>query len=321
MICLAIESSNHRGMGHLFRSFLVVEYMEEHAIDYVYLINNDEKSLGVLRERNIKYVIVDYNDEESDWEKKIIDQYGISTWINDKFETSINMAKHIKSTGVYLALIDDIGAGEVYADVNYVGLIYFTKQRFISKNTRIGMQYVILNSEIDMHRHLREKFNRLIVSFGGSDPNNNTLSVVKRLLKTDIPFDITVGPNNRSYDELESLRGNRFELFQNVPSLIELFAGYDLAITGGGVTCCEANAAGLPCIIIANVPHEVNTGKFLEKCGGCIYAGSYEEWDVSIIDRVRELQLKEMSRKGMNAFDTHALERIFSDLLSKGELM
>lgn len=314
MIALAIESSNSRGMGHLFRSLLIVQYMERQCIDYVYLVNNDEKSINVLKEHNIKYILVDYYDEYSDWEKRIIDQFGITIWINDKFETSINMARHIKEARAYLALIDDIGPGEKYADVNYVGLIYFTKQNFSSKNAKIGMQYVILNDEIDIYRRTRNELNRIIVSFGGSDPKNNTVSVVKKLLATDVPFDITVGPNNRCYEELEKLKGNRFEIYRNVPSLIELFSKYDLAITGGGVTCCEANAAGLPCVIIANAPHEVNTGKYLEGHGGCIYAGSYDGWDTSIIKKLDQLDLKSMSEKGMKVFDTHAIERIFSDL-------
>ena len=104
-------------------------------------------------------------------------------------------------------------------------------------------------------------------------------------------------------------------MYYNVPSLVALFSEYDLVITGGGVTCCEANAAGLPCIIIANAPHEVNTGKFLEKKGGCIYAGSYESWDASILDKINELDLEKMSESGMRVFDTHAIQRIFGDLM------
>ena len=311
MIALAIESSNSRGMGHLFRSLLFVDYMKKNNLEFVYLINDDKKSLDVLKKKKIKYEVVDYYDHENDWEGKLIDDLKIDIWINDKFETSTEMVKKIKNKGVYFALIDDIGLGEKEADVNFIGLIYFSKKEFNSSNSKMGMEYVVLNEEIYKNKRLRSELKRIIVSFGGSDPNNNTMKIVKELLKYQYPFDITIGPNYQYEKELRELVGERAGIYQNVPSLIEFFSNYDLAITGGGITCCEANAAGLPCIIIANVPHEVNTGRNLEKYGGCIFAGDYEKWDTEILKHLPELDLSEMSKKGMEIFDTKALDRIF----------
>ena len=120
-----------------------------------------------------------------------------------------------------------------------------------------------------------------------------------------------IGPNYRFENELKTYVNERIPIYKNVPSLIEFFSHYDLAITGGGVTCCEANASGLPCLIIANAQHEINTGRHLEALGGCVYAGDYSEWDSSIIGRLQELDINKMSNKGMKIFDTKALERIF----------
>lgn len=311
MIALAIESSNSRGMGHLFRSLLFVKYMKKHDMNFIYLINNDIRSLEVLDRNEIKYKIVDYYDIDSNWEKRIIEQYGINIWINDKFETSIKMAEKIKKENVYFALIDDIGSGEKIADVNFVGLIYFSKKEFDSLNTKHGMEYVILNEEIIKYRRKRERLEKIIVSFGGSDPNNNTIKIVKELLKYNYQFDVTIGPNYKYEDTLSTLNNGKFSVYKNVTSLIELFANYDLAITGGGVTCCEANAAGLPCIIVANAPHEVNTGKNLELLGGCIYAGDYNKWKPEILKTLPEIDIELLSEKGMQVFDTKAIDRIF----------
>lgn len=311
MVALAIESSNHRGMGHLFRSLLLVKYMRNNNIPFTYLINDDQKSKEVLDKEDIPYVTVDYYDEESNWEKDLVEKYKVDVWINDKFETSAPMAKHITDEKVYFALIDDIGPGEKYADVNFVGLIYFSKQTFELKNTQIGMDYVILNDEINQYKRVRDSLGKIIVSFGGSDPNNNTMKIVRELMKYDYAFDVTIGPNYEHEEELKDLNDDRFRIFKGTPSLIKLFYDYDLAITAGGVTCCEANAAGLPCIIVANVPHEINTGKNLEKYGGCLYAGDFEKWDTSILDRLRELDLKQMSEQGMKVFNTDAINKIF----------
>ena len=321
MIALGIESSNSRGMGHLFRSLLYVEYFKSHNIDFVYLINDDNKSIMVLKQKNIQYEIVNYSDESSCWERTIIEKYNVNIWLNDKFETSKNFAKHIKDSGIFLALIDDIGEGEVYADIHFAGLISFSKKNFKSLNTISGMEYVILNDEIEKYKRVRECVNSIIVSFGGSDPYSNTLAVVKELMRYDYKFDVTIGPNSTCQFELEKMNDGRFRILKNVPSLIELFSHYDFAITGGGVTCCESNAAGIPCIIIANAAHEINTGICMQSFGGCVYAGDYLEWDKDIIKSISDMDIKEMSRKGMSVFKTDAIDKIFSLIFEKYEKM
>ena len=312
MIALGIESSSLRGMGHLFRSLLYVKYMQKHSIEYIYLINNDKKSIAILKRNAIKFIVVDYDDKQTRWEHKIIDKYNVNIWLNDKFETSEEMALHIKEKNIYLALIDDIGDGEIHADINFVGLISFSKNNFRSKNIESGMEYVVLSEDINLYKYIRKGLKKIIVSFGGSDPFNNTISVVKKLMNCNYLFDVTIGPNAKFEKELEALNDGRFRIYKNVPSLIELFSHYDLAITGGGVTCCEANAAGLPCIIVANAPHEINTGKNMQKFGGAIYAGSYKGWDSSILDELNNLDIENMSKKGMDVFKTNAIDNIFS---------
>ena len=312
LIALSIESSRSRGMGHLFRSFLIIDFLKKKGIEFIYLINDDPRSLRVLEERNISYIIVDYYDQDSLWEHRIIEENHVSVWLNDKFETPVWMAKHIREKGVYLALIDDIGPGEEFANVNFVSLISFSKSEFKCKNTLIGMSYTILNDEIEKYRRTRNELKRIIISFGGSDPYNHTTKVVKCLLKSGYDFDLTLGPNNECGTAIREMGISEDHIFRDVPSLIELFSEYDLAITGGGITPCEANAAGLPCIIIASAPHEINTGKALQSYGGCVYAGNYEGWDRTALLELNKLDIENMSRKGMQTFDLNALDRIFS---------
>ena len=72
MIAIAIESSNSRGMGHLFRAILYVNYLKKRNMDYIVLINQDVPSLAILKQHEITYEIVDYQDVTSDWEGQII---------------------------------------------------------------------------------------------------------------------------------------------------------------------------------------------------------------------------------------------------------
>lgn len=311
MIALGIESSSTRGMGHLFRSLLYVDYLRSRKVDFIYLINDDIKSIKVLKQHNIEYQVVNYDDVETDWEKNIIEQYDVDIWINDKFETKTELVNHVKSEGVYFALIDDIGEGEFLADIHFVGLVYFTKSNFSLANTFHGMEYVILNKEVKDYRRVRKNTDRIIVSLGGSDPFSTAVTVVEELMKNNYSFDILIGPNSKCKDDLVEMNDGRFRLFQDVPSAIELFSNYDFAITGGGVTCCEVCAMGIPCIVIANAPHEVNTGKYLQKLGCSMYAGEHNNWDRSVIGKIRNLNVEKMSKIGIASFKVDAVDRIF----------
>lgn len=316
MYVICIESSNTRGMGHLFRALLYIDYLRQHNISFMLLVNDDLNSLKLLDNKNIEYTIVYFQDVSSNWEQQIVRQFGVTVWINDKFETSWEMGKHITEAGALFCLIDDIGQGELFADVHFAGMIYPTRKYVKGKYTFCGKEYIILNSQIAQYRHERNHLNKVIVSLGGSDPHGVTLKVVNELTKYNYNVAIVIGPNFNFKRELISLNVKNFPIFQNVPSLIETFSEYDLAITGGGVTCCEANAAGLPCIIIANAPHEENTGRYMEQFGGCIYAGNYANWDVTLFSKLGRLDINKMSLCALDSFRLDAVERIMT-IISK----
>lgn len=311
-VALAIEGSNSRGMGHVFRSFLYIQYMEKHKIEFIYLINNDINTIEVLKKRKIPYIVVDYQDTFSNWEEKIIKKYEVDIWFNDKFETTVEMAKHIKKQEILFCCLDDVGKGAEEADIYFAGMIYPTLQKRIGKNYYGGSKFITLNEEINKYKKERNQIRRIIVTMGGSDPFQVTEQVLDEMKKYDYEVSFVVGPNYREKRRLEIINGGRFPIYQNIPSLIEIFSDYDLAITGGGVTCCEANASGIPCLIIANALHEINTGKWMEKQGGCVFLGDYKNWNREFLKKIPSLDIKQMSRKALDNFDTKGIERIFN---------
>lgn len=317
MIAIAIESSNSRGMGHLFRAILYVNYLKKRNMDYIVLINQDVPSLAILKQHEITYEIVDYQDVTSDWESQIIKKYQVDIWFNDKFETNLMMGKHIKANSVLFCMIDDIGEAEVVCDLYFAGMIAPTKKEYHAKKVYSGSSFMVLNPQIEKYKRSRQTLNKVIVSMGGSDPYLVTFEVLKQFLTYDYEVDFVIGPNYREREQLLQLNNGRFKIMQNVPSLIQLFYDYDLAITGGGVTCCEANASGLPALIIANAPHEVNTGRFMEQLGSAKYLGLHGEWDVSVLKSLREIDLSSMSKIGREKFNTNAVADIFEIIIQE----
>jgi len=308
---ICVESSKTRGMGHFFRSLLYASFLQKRHVPFILLINDDEKAVEILKNKGVPFQIVDYADE-ADWETPLIEKYRADVWLQDKFETHISMAEHITKNDILFCAVDEFGPGVELCDIHFGGMIYLTGHEVGGKKIYCGPEYVILNPEIDSYRRVRRKVYNVIVSLGGSDPYGMTVEAVDQLCKTDLNVEVIIGPDFSHRAELDRVNAKNYPVLQNVPSLIEEFSRFDFAITGGGVTCCEASSSGLPCMIIANAPHEVNTGLFMEKRGGAIYAGSYEGWNKEIISRITDLDIERMSMAGIETFDTKAIERIFS---------
>ena len=300
-------------MGHLFRSLLYADYLDSVDEKYIVLINNDRNAIDILISKNIPYRIVDYNDN-TDWQTQIIEQLNANVWIQDKFETSQEMAKNIKKNNILFCTIDEFGFGADYCDIHFAGMLYLTGNEIKGKKIYYGPEYVILNPEIEKYRKMRSNINNIIISLGGSDPYGLTIEIVKYISEFDYNVEIVIGPNFDYRQELDAVNIKNYIVKQNIPSLIQEFSKFDYAITGGGVTCCEANACGIPCAIFANAPHEINTGKFMEKRGGAVYVGSYEGWNKSVIDDISKANVEKMSLAGMKTFDAKAIERIFTTI-------
>ncbi|MCI9416604.1 MAG: hypothetical protein HFI82_04190 [Eubacterium sp.] len=314
MIAVCIEASHKRGMGHIFRALNFTKYLAEKKEPFVILINEDPASLKILSERNLPYEVIHFQDTESNWEAELIKKYRVDIWLNDKFESSAALCRHVKQQGILLAAIDDAGEGAGFVDLHFAGMLFGKKESEIpGKHVFCGFEYNILNPEIEKYQRNRSEAKNVIVCLGGSDTYGATVLAVNILKNYGYAADIVVGPNFRHEKELADAIDSRYRVFHTVPSLVEKFSHYDIAITGGGVTCIEANAAGLPCIIIASEIHEITTGKYMERLGGAVFAGYYKELREEAF-RLENLDISRMSERGKKAVSLKGSENIYRKL-------
>lgn len=310
MIAICIESSHHRGMGHFYRALNIFRYLKIVNEEVILIINQDRPSIQILEQNDIFYEVVDYADVESNWESKLIRKYQIELWLLDKFETSLILARHVKDEGILLVAIDDCGAGAELVDLHFCGMLFHNQK---GKKIYAGKEYLILNPEIAKYRRKRIERKKLLITLGGSDTYGVTVKVVELLKKQGVKADIVIGPNFQHKQLLENEIDSRYRVYESVPSLVEKFYEYDLAITGGGVTCFEANASGLPCIIIANELHEIETAEYLAGFGGAKFVGHYMNITEESLD-IRELNIQEMSTAALKALTLNGVENIYKKI-------
>ena len=315
MFAICIEASHSKGMGHLFRMLNFTNYLKKQNEKFVFIINDNDKTKNILKTNNILFEVVDLNDMQSDWEIKIIENYNISFWTNDRLDTDERHSLKVQNKGVKLITLDDLGSGAKFSDINICGL-FFKQKNLEGKKILKGVKYLILNPEIDKYKKTRSKIDNILVTLGGSDTYGVTIKVLKLLKNHNIKATIHVGISFAHFDELKRELTPDYKVITYVPSFIEGFSKYDLAITGGGITPFEANASGLPCLVVANEYFEIPNCEFLESLGCSKFIGHHVEIDSSIFSKLNFLNIKSMSSLGMQNISTNAANNIYSHVMS-----
>jgi spore coat polysaccharide biosynthesis predicted glycosyltransferase SpsG len=251
-------------------------------------------------------------DLKNNWEAKLIAKYGINVWINDRLDTDIRHAGNVKAAQIKLITFDDHGSGAALADLHFAPLVFEEVEKLQGRKVCQGTDYLALNSDINRFKRLRKTAGRLLVTLGGSDTHGVTLKVVDVIKKRTQSATVVIGPAFEYRDELERIIPDGYQLKDSVPSLIQEFSLHDLAITGGGVTPFEANASGLPCIIVANERFEIPAAKHLHQIGSSVFAGHWSELGEDLLDR--KLEIERMSRTGMEQITTGGVRNIYREI-------
>jgi spore coat polysaccharide biosynthesis predicted glycosyltransferase SpsG len=315
VFAICIEASHARGMGHLYRMLSFSKYLEKQNEDFLFLVNNNNKTHDIITEKNIPYEVIDLNDYSSNWEDIIIKKYNVKYWLDDRLNTDHRHSSNVKNANAKLITFDDLGNGAKYCDINICGLFVDTDD-IEGKIVLKGVEYLVLNDEIDQYKRERQSIRHILVTLGGSDTYGVTIKLLKILQQLNIRATIHVGPFFDHMEELTEILTEDYKVIRNLKSLVKEFSKYDLAITGGGITPFEANASGLPCLIIANEDFEVPNGQILEKIGSSKFLGLHTHISDGAIEKISELNINRMSLRGISSLNTKAVEKIYGRIIN-----
>lgn len=314
MFALCLESSHARGMGHFYRALNLAAGLEKAGQPYIFYLNEHAPSRQILFERGVRHRVVALEDSTSNWESSLIREDGIALWINDRLDTDARHAQRVKATGIPLATFDDRGTGATLADLHIAALAFDAQEPLAGNKLLCGADYLILSPQISEHTRVRKRLASILVTLGGSDTYGVTIKVMQLLKEMDLAATVVVGPAFMHMDKLNEMLTARFTLKRGVPSLIQEFHRHDLAITGGGITPFEANASGLPCVVIANELFEIPVGMALQDLGGSIFAGHYESISIPLFRP--DMPLEQMSQAGIRHIGLQGTQRVIGELLA-----
>ncbi len=142
--------------------------------------------------------------------------------------------------------------------------------------TLAGVQYALLRDEFlkrSADRRIPSEARRVLVTFGGADPDNWTLralQVLSDLNRKRLVVDCVVGSCYNHVAELEQFKRTArmtLRIHRNVDRMVPLMNKADLAITGGGSTCYELARCGVPSVVAAIAKNQQPVAAALNELG------------------------------------------------------
>lgn len=311
MLAICLEASHSRGLGHLFRSIRVVEALQRLGVEAKILVNDYPVAIQWIRQSGHEPLVVDPR-VGAGWEEELIKRFRWRTWVNDRLDTDAAHAQQIKKHGLSLATFDDRGTGAALADLHIAALSFSSAEQLGGRRVLRGLRYLVLDPALQGFRRVRNHAEHLLVTCGGADTHGITPRVVSFLRRAGRTATVVTGPGFVDMAALEEAAQGGFAIRHVVPSLAQEFSRHDLAITTGGLTPFEANATGLPCIIIAAEQFEVPVAQQLTNLGGCVYAGHHSAIDEQIL--LDNHPVRTMSVAALAAFEVGGAERVAREL-------
>ena len=198
---------------------------------------------------------------------------------------------NLKSRGLKVLFVDDTGHAEHYSadwvlnqNIHASEALYSNREA--STRLLLGPEFAMLRREFVPWRNWKRETSiigrKVLLTMGGSDPDNITARVL-RVMLTEFSAETTavVGYNNPHLPGLRELSEHcgRVQLVANVTNIPELMAWADVAISGAGGTSYELCYMGLPPLLFVIAENQRHVAEHLSELSAAVHAGTTHDFN------------------------------------------
>ncbi len=262
----------------------------------------------------------------------------VSWVVLDGYRFDADYQASLKSRGLRVLLIDDDVHAEKYlADLllnqnaHAVESLYHSRAPYT--RLLLGPRYAMLRREFhalrNWHREIPEFARRVLITMGGSDPDNFTLQVLQALPLVEaesLEIVVVIGGSNPHRAILEKAAAGlharyALRLVENALNMPELMTWADVAVSAAGTTSWEMCLLGLPFLVVDLARNQVPVAERLHELGVAWHVASSRDCSSVKIasDLTRLLASGEarsrMSRAGEKLVDGRGASRVCAAML------
>ena len=290
------DASARIGTGHVMRCLALAQAWQDAIGNVVLAMAMESPAIEArLRLEGINVVHLSAtpgSDEDAYRTCDLAERENAAFIVVDGYHFNSRYQMLIKGSGRRLLFIDDYGhADRYYADLVLNQNIYSNegiyKKREPYTRLLLGTSYVLLRREFwtwrGWKRNINKTASKVLVTLGGSDPENFTYKVMRSLQQLDtegLEVVVLVGGHNPNLDELSHASTDSkipIKLLQNISNMPELMAWADVAISFGGTTSLELAFMGLPTAVLIQAENQVKVAEQLGKAGVAVNLGWHHD--------------------------------------------
>lgn len=337
-LLLRADASNKSGSGHVMRCLALAQAWDDAAIELI-----ASELTGDLAERatdtGITVHTIDVDSGSAADAQALADavrERDFPIVVLDGYNFDAAYQRRIAAEDCTLVVLDDFGhADHYYADIVLNQGLYADESLYSSHEPEttflFGPEYVLLRDEFrergNYEPTIPERAANILVTMGGTDPDDVTTRCVRALNAVEEPLDVRVvlGPLNEHHDSVSTATRESphdIEILQDVRDMSEHMIWAHLAVAAAGTTVWELAHLGVPSQIV-EIADNQRSATILDEYGLANWLGSVD--DVSeedIATGVRELchdrqSRRRMSERGRALVDGRGAERVRSAILDK----
>jgi UDP-2,4-diacetamido-2,4,6-trideoxy-beta-L-altropyranose hydrolase len=332
-----VDSSIQIGTGHVMRCLALAQHWQDRGGETIFVMAERSSPLeSRLHSEQIKTVYLSVKTGSNEDARQLADishKFGASYVVVDGYHFGVDYQESLKNSGVNSLFFDDYGQSKhYYADLVLNQNISANEDLYNSRESYtqllLGTEYTLLRREFwkwrDWQRVIVPIAHKILVTLGGSDPDNVTLKAIQALSQLSInnlEIIVAIGATNPHYEQLKSIVESLklpIILQLNVTNMSELMAWADIAIAAGGSTNWELAFMGLPSLIITVANNQTAIAAELDRQSIVSHLGWHQQvTSAQISQSVHKLigdraKRVEMSQKGQKLIDGKGGGRVVS---------
>ena len=334
-LLIRADTSPPMGAGHLMRCLAMAETWL-HAGGRVVLASTGlppatRTRLDALGVENVILEVPPGSPRDAARVAMLAEEHDAAWIMVDGYQFNAAYQDALKAAGCRLLFVDDFGhAGRYAADLvlnqNLGARPDLYQEREPYTRLLLGPRFVLLRRQfLEWRREPRGSASipcRILVTLGGSDPDNVTAKVLQALggLPPELVREtvVIVGDSNPHTQWLAAqVATPGIRICRSVANMAEMMAEADLAIAAGGTTAWELAYMGVPMVLLALAENQVANGEQLQAAG----VGRYLGWHTRVsADRIGEAlatcagapdDRAEMARRGRALIDGWGCSRVW----------
>jgi len=293
-LLIRVDAGKDIGYGHAMRCLALAQAWQDEKGNVTFVIAKETPSFTHrLHKEKIETIRLTAEPGSKEDAAKTIEiaKEKNALWVAvDGYHFDAAYQQNIKDAGLRLLFIDDYGHAKYYAADIVLNQNIHAAEEFYSNRAPytkllLGTNYVLLRREFlrwqGYKRDIPDVARKVLITMGGSDPQNVTLKVLQALNEVEIEgleAVAVVGGSNPHYETLEKFAHTSrlpIRLEKDAQNMPELMAWADAAISAGGTTTYELAFMGVPFVGLGRKKQETILLKKSTKFGLCINLGNY----------------------------------------------